>query len=466
MHKLTAAAVAKIRPTHARQEVPDAGCPGLRLIIQPSGKRSWAVRYRRPDGKHVKLTLGPCDLTGGPEPVAEPAIGDCLTLAAARRLAADVQRKRAAGRDVVADLKAERQRAPKSESDQDAVTFGQTVRDFIEGHKVKRTSQRPRRWREIARILGLQYPTDGGAPTIVKNGLAERWQDTPLAEITGHDIHDVISDARKDGIPGSTPRNDGASDSRGRKTADALGSLFKWAMRYRRKALTINPCLGVYRPDAPAARDRVLNFRPDVRGADELRWFWHACEVEGPPFEPVLKLLLLTGCRLSEIAMMTRTELSDDFAMLRLPKERTKNNRPHDVPLPPLARDILSKVKLIDGCNLIFSITGRAPLWGFDRLKNSIDATMKAAAGKEIEHWTLHDLRRTAATGMAHIKIPPHIIEATLNHVSGAKRGVAGVYNREEYADEKFAALERWSSFVESIVSGRPANVVALRGGR
>jgi integrase len=80
----------------------------------------------------------------------------------------------------------------------------------------------------------------------------------------------------------------------------------------------------------------------------------------------------------------------------------------------------------------------------------------------KIPPWRLHDLRRTAATGMAEIGIAPHIVEAALNHVSGVKAGVAGTYNRATYAEEKRAALERWASHVEGIVSGRPANVVSL----
>lgn len=468
---LTAAAVQKLKPAAVRREIRDGGAPGLHLLIQPSGAKTWALRFRRPNGKPAKLTLGTCDDTGK-EGEGEPAIGGHLTLVAARRIASDVQRRRAAGHDVIADHEAERARRRAAVVEGAASTFGQAVRDFIEGHKVRRTGKRPRRWREIARVLGLDYPASGGEPTTIKGGLAERWADKAIGEIDGHDIHAVVDEARRTAIPGMPPRNTGNSDARGRKMADALGSLFRWAMRYRRKFIVANPCLGSYRPDAPAARDRVLNFRLDARNADELRWFWSGCEVTGEPFGALLKLLLLTGCRLSEIARMTRDELSDDAATLRLPGERTKNNKPHDVPLPALARDILASVKRIESCSYVFSTTGKTPVSGFAKIKTRLDGAMLAEAKKErgknatVAPWRLHDLRRTAATGMAAIGIPPHIIEACLNHISGAKGGVAGTYNREMYEPEKRAALERWASHVAGIVAGQPGKVIALKARR
>jgi integrase len=106
---------------------------------------------------------------------------------------------------------------------------------------------------------------------------------------------------------------------------------------------------------------------------------------------------------------------------------------------------------------LVFTTTGRSPVSGWSKIKRRLDEAMK------IPPWRLHDLRRTAATGMAEIGIAPHIVEAALNHVSGAKAGVAGTYNRAAYADEKRAALERWALHVQGLVSERPANVVKMR---
>lgn len=172
----------------------------------------------------------------------------------------------------------------------------------------------------------------------------------------------------------------------------------------------------------------------------------------------LLKLLLLTGCRLNEVAGMTRTELSDDGATWNIPGSRTKNKRPHVVPLAHLAREPLNSVKPIAGeAGLVFTTTGRSPVSGWSKIKRRLDEAMK------IPPWRLHDLRRTTATGMAEIGIAPHIVEAALNHISGAKAGVAGTYNRAAYAEEKRAALERWALHVQGLVSERPANVVKMR---
>jgi integrase len=173
---------------------------------------------------------------------------------------------------------------------------------------------------------------------------------------------------------------------------------------------------------------------------------------------------------------MTQDELSDDTAMLRLPGSRTKNGLPHDVPLPPLARQIIKGVKAVPGGsnNLIFTTTGRTPVSGFSKIKKRLDAAMLELARKErgeeatLPPWKLHDLRRTASTGMSGIGILPHVVEATLNHVSGAKAGVAGTYNQEMYEPEKRAALLRWSVHISGIVSGRKSNVesIAVKRGR
>src|SRR5205823_12067989 len=125
---------------------------------------------------------------------------------------------------------------------------------------------------------------------------------------------------------------------------------------------------------------------------------------------------------------------NDDGSNLILPGERTKNSRPHLVPLPRLAREILQSVKRIEGCEYVFSITGKSAVNGYAKAKQRLDERMLELAREErgedatIEPFVLHDLRRTCSTGMAGIGVQPHIVEACLNHVSGAKAGVAGVY--------------------------------------
>src|SRR5262249_61957030 len=163
-----------------------------------------------------------------------------------------------------------------------------------------------------------------------------------------------------------------------------------------------------------------------------------------------LKLLLISGCRRDELAKLRWSELSDDFSMLRLPGERTKNGRAHEIALPPLAQEILRSVKRVERSPFVFTgATGKTPVSGWSKIKDRLDELMLAEAREErgddavIERFRVHDLRRSCASGMASIGIPPHVVEAVLNHISGAKAGVAGTYNVEQYSGEKKAALER-----------------------
>lgn len=436
---MTAAAVKNYRPGEGRREIPDGGCPGLYLVIQASGHRSWAMRFRRPNGKPGKLTLGPVDLSGK-EAESEPVLDSPLTLASARRLGADIHRQRAMGRDVIADCDTSRRRQKSERESRAKSTFASAARDFVEQYASKKT----RRWRENARLLGFAYPPTGGEPTRIKGGLCERWNDKPIAEIDGHDIHSVVDETRRSGAPGLERRSDGPTEARARVMLSCLSKMFGWLVQHRK--VSQNPCKDVHRPEASRARDRVLTDAEIVK-------FWRATDAERKELSALLKLLLLTGCRLNEVAGMTRAELSDDGATWAIPGARTKNKRPHVVPLVPLVQKMVGT----GSEGFVFTTTGRSPVSGWSKIKRRLDEAMK------IPPWRLHDLRRTAATGMAEIGIAPHIVEAALNHVSGAKAGVAGTYNRAAYAEEKRAALERWATHVQGLVSERAANVVKMR---
>jgi integrase len=455
--QLTAAAVERLRPGRERREIRDGGAAGLYLTIQTSGAKSFTMRFRRPDGRPAKLTLGSADLSGN-EPIDEPVLGGPLTLAGARRLAAEINRRRALGRDVVADHAADKQRR-RVEADKRINTFRLAAREFVESHARTKT----RRWRETAKLLGFSYAGDSCTEASeTKGGLAIRWRDRPIEEIDGHDIYSVIDESRRRGIPGTVARNGGASDPRGRVMARTLSKMFAWLVQHRR--LAANPCSGVWCPPAPPARERVLN-------QTEIRLLWSACEQVGEPFGPLFRLLLLTGARLNEVARMTWHEISEDGMTWNLTPSRTKNKRPHVVPLSPAVREILAGLRRITGKpGYLFTTNGRTPVSGFSKIKARLDGLMLAEAGRvggdhaSIPAWRLHDLRRTCATGMAdHCRIPPHIVEAALNHVSGAKAGVAGIYNRALYADEKRAALECWAVYVQTIVRGGPTKVVPMR---
>lgn len=439
--RFTAATLGQYKPSAKVREISDAGLPMLRLRIQPrpSGSRSWVMRFRRPGGRSGILTLGPVQL--GPEITDEPVIGAPLTLGQARQLAQQIARKRATGVDVITEQATKKARQRTKHLDLAANTFGATVREFFAEYKTRKWGTRPRRWRDDARLLGLDWPKDADpaevAPTIVKGSLADIWGDRPLANIDAHDCFTMIDESTKRGIPGLELRNRRASDARGRKMHAALSVLFKWAVQ-RRKVAT-NPITGLWHPGAPPARERMLD-------DDEIKVFWRATDNVTVPFGACLKLLLLTGCRSREVSDMRWSELGEDGTWT-ISSERTKNHRPHTLRLPPLARSIISEVPRIEG-EFVFSSTGKSPISGWSKIKQSLDKQMEG-----VPAWRMHDLRRSAASGMQRLGIRTEIIERTLNHISASFRGVAGTYQRDALTEEVTAALLRWSLHIAGLVA-------------
>jgi len=163
---------------------------------------------------------------------------------------------------------------------------------------------------------------------------------------------------------------------------------------------------------------------------------------------------MLTGARRNEIARLVDPELADD--MISLPGSRTKNNLPHDIPLPPLALEILAGVQRFPNCKYVFSTNGRTPISGFSKLKKALDKIIAEQRARDsvtepMPPWRLHDVRRSVSTGMGDIGVLPHIVEAVLNHISGSKASVAGVYNKAKYNPEKRVALQAWADHVRGI---------------
>jgi integrase len=460
----TPKSVEQLKPAESRREIRDGGTRGLYCYVQPSGAKSWVLLLARPNGRMGKLHLGPVDLSGSETPKeTPPKIGAPLTLAGARALAADLYRQREAGKDVVADRKAEKQ-IRKAKANEPDSKFAAVAQQFIDEY----AKPYQRRWKETAHHFGLDYETDEDGKTeltMIKGGLAERWRDREIIAITSDDVHRIVDEAKRRGIPGLPCRTKGISNSRGRAIARTLSKFFGWALDERK--ITTNPSAGVFVPPAPKARQRILT-------EDEIVRFWKATNKINEPFDAMLKLLLLTGQRLREVSGMRHAELSEDGKSWRVPGSRAKNGLDHLVPLSPLARDIIAAVKKIttqQNDYFIFSTTGASSVSGFSKTKRKLDELIAEAAkqdGVEIAPWRLHDLRRTCATLMHEsppkgLAIAPHIVEACLNHITGrAKLGVAGTYNVAEYLPEKIVALERWSAHVEGLVSGRPANVTQL----
>ncbi|HCQ65872.1 MAG TPA: integrase [Rhodobacteraceae bacterium] len=243
-------------------------------------------------------------------------------------------------------------------------------------------------------------------------------------------------------------RSLGSTPYEANRTLALASKLFSLSMRHG------------WRADNPAAGVEKYHERPRERvlSDEEVGWFWEACTRVGYPYGSCGQLLLLTGQRLNEIARMEWAELEGDT--LRLPAERSKNGRAHGVPLSSASMAVLSGVER--NGSYVLTTNGRVPINGWTKGFGRIRAEMNALAGRELERWTPHDLRRTAATGIARLGIPIPVTEAVLNHVSGTTAGIVSVYQRHDYAAEKRRALEAWANMVTSIVSDEDPPVVRL----
>ncbi|SEP22406.1 Phage integrase family protein [Methylobacterium sp. UNC300MFChir4.1] len=224
------------------------------------------------------------------------------------------------------------------------------------------------------------------------------------------------------------------------RARSALSAMFTWAMG--EGLADSNPVVGTNKPADEKARDRVLNEK-------ELRAIWLACRDD--TYGRIVRLLLLTGQRRDEVGSMRETELDLAAAVWTIPAERTKNGLVHEVPLSRPALDILGAHPRTEGRSLLFGY-GVGAFSGWSNSKERMDKRI-AASGLAMAPWRLHDLRRTAATGMASIGVLPHVVEAVLNHISGSKAGVAGIYNRATYAREKREALDLWAAHVLALSS-------------
>jgi integrase len=211
---------------------------------------------------------------------------------------------------------------------------------------------------------------------------------------------------------------------------------------------TDNPVIFTNRPGKAKARERVLSFA-------EIAAIWDATH-SGSDFDKLVRLLVLTGQRRGEVAGMAWSEINFDAATWSIPSERTKNGRSHVVPLSTTALSILAAVINREERKCVFG-HGETGFDGWSRRKARLDAASGVAG------WTLHDLRRSYATHLSEMGVAPHVLEALLNHVSGSKAGVAGVYNRAIYAAEKRAAMVLWAEHITAITGGS-ATVTPLRG--
>ena len=414
----------------------DDDTPGLGLRVQ-RGKRSWVVRYRVAGVQRQKT------LPGGLK------LAKARDQANALRTAATVD-----GVDRVAEGRAAAAAKRKAELE-----------------------ERSRRQRQLSKLVEA-YLTDAEANTLP----GERRK--PLAESTLVELRRYLREAWK-------PLHDHDPEQLDRATIIAelkrikqergpiasnrarayLGACLSYGVEMG--LLTRNAVVGT-KPLAPkVARERLLT-------DGEIREVWLETD-PATDYGTIVRLLLLLGQRREEVGGMQRPELDLDRALWRLPGGRTKNGLPHDVPLPRQAAALIKAVPVRDEKRTLVFGEGEGPFSGWSQSKARLDHKIarrraEARLGRPLAKeekpepsdsptpWTLHDLRRTVVTGMAEIGIAPHIIEAVVNHISGHKGGVAGVYNRAKYSEEKRSALQRWADHVDHIVAGRPdSNIVPFR---
>ena len=423
---LTELAIKNIPLPEKRREVPDGKVTGLYLVIQPSGAKSWALRYRAA-GSSKKFTIGPY-----------PAID----LGRARKRAQEAIGEVAGGKDPAAAKNAVRV-AAKAEREAGVDRVERVVALFLDRHVKPKT----RDWRETERILTKE--------------VVARWRGRRLSQITRAHVHEMLDEIIDRGAPNWANR-----------VFAHFRNMCRWAIA--RGIIERSPCDGLTAPSPERRRDRVLS-------DDEIRLAWHAFEGVGWPFGPIGQLLLLTGCRRDEIADMRWDEIDLSARTLSLPASRTKNKRDHVIPLSDLAIRIVAGLRRIDGtAGLVFTTTGLRSVSGFSAVKLAIDHHVAVTLRKEArargddptgvrppERWTFHDLRRTLATNLQRLGVRLEVTEAVLNHVSGSRAGIVGIYQRHDWAAEKRAALEAWARKLNEIVTGEaPANVVELARAR
>jgi integrase len=385
----------------------DDEIPGFGLRLREGGSRTFVFQYKL-GAKQRRMALGKATNS---------------TFDGARKNAKKLHARVALGEDpagakIDAEIKA-------------AETCGAIIPRFLEWQRTRRRGNgsvglKPRSLLEIERHL---------------LGHAKPLHKLQLAKISRGDIATCIGAAGKNGGPVA-----------GNRLRTTLSSLFSWAMT--EGLVEANPVVGTRRNEEKE-RDRVL--------ADaELRLIWTA--LPDDHYGSIVKLLMLTGQRKGEIAGLQWSEIKD--GSIELAGERTKNHRAHAVPLSGAARAIIAAQPHRtnnDGTprDLIFGF-GDGPFSGWSGCKEQLDERI-AKAGKPVADWVLHDLRRTAATRMADLGVQPHVIEAVLNHASGHKAGVAGIYNRSTYDREKAAALDLWGERLMAVVEGRKSNVRPLK---
>jgi integrase len=281
------------------------------------------------------------------------------------------------------------------------------VVDFIRQY----AKPRNRKWMESERILNREFVATFGKADIreIRRSHVLEMMDAAVERGSPYQANRILANVRK---------------------------LLNWCLE--RGVIELNPAAGIKAPTKEVSRDRVL-------GDDELKALLRACLNDTYPFRQYVPILLATAARRAELAEMRWSEIDGNKWII--PAERAKNGKPHVVPLSAFALAKLAEVPRFLDCDLVFTTTHRTPVSGFYKM------VRRLSKGSGTSGWRLHDLRRTAASGMARAGVSPHVIERVLNHVSGTISGVAAIYNRYGYDKEKTEALEAWGAFLGSLTA-------------
>jgi len=399
--KFTKASVKRLSlPSGSRDKLFfDDELPGFGFRIRDGGKRTWIAQYRI-GKKQRRVTIGAAANTTAEE---------------ARKRAKKILSKVHLGAD------------PQIEKAEVRVQAENTVKSAVERYLDERAQRlKPRSLAEVQRHLRKHFPA-----------LSEM----PLAKVTRADVAAELAKIAKQNGPFAANR-----------ARAALSSLYSWAMG--EGLADRNPVIGTNKATNEIARDRVLS-------PLELSAVWQ--EAGDGDYGTIVKLLVLTGQRREEVGGMLWSEVDLDGSIWRIQSERTKNGLPHDVPLSQPAIAILRDRPKHERRDLVFG-TGDGPFQGWSNAKSALDTRVRAQLQKkdkqaQLVPWRVHDIRRTVATRLGDIGVLPHVVEAILNHVSGHKAGVAGVYNRAAYAAEKRTALDLWAVHVAEAATGQPSKV-------
>ena len=394
----------------------DEDLAGFGLRLRAGGSAVWVAQYRV-GAKQRRVTLGRM-ATLDPEK--------------ARKTAREVLAKADLGQDAQAER---RERQAKA-----AVTLGAVAQLYL---KRGTATQKPKTQAERKRHLERDWKPFHARPV---HDVSRRDVATRLQVIA--DIHGPIASNR---------------------ALATLSAFYAWAIG--QGLVESNPVVGTVKAGEERSRERVLT-------AEEIAAVWQDARVDD--HGRIVHLLLLTGQRRGEVAGMRWCEIDLERNQWSLPPERTKNGLRHDVPLSTQAVNLLKSIERRGDRELQFGrAEGPFSGWGLpkrrldtriarrraeQRLGRSLAAGEKPAPADALPPWTLHDLRRTVATGMNELGIAPHVVEAVVNHVSGrAKAGVAGVYNRATYATEKRVALQAWADHLDQVLGLGKRKVIPLR---